>query len=511
MKHINNLLLVFCTLTLLVLTGCSKEDSVVPETAPVITGLDDDYYVLVREKLTLKATIENHIDSVKWLLDGKYVAETTEYTFEAPNTPGVFRLIVQAYNLGNIVQKAITITSGRFTNYQIRPNKLLTLNASDKLKGKEVKWEALKTPSSLYRLIEMDTQSSLFISLDQGTYQLRAVSGSIADTVIVTVRQPGMESWSPYIAKVFDYLPAPGQFVNKLPLYEEGDTQEDMNKKVENQIVGDKKEMITLGGWGGYVVFGFDHTIINIPGRRDFRVLGNAFQASANPRPNAPFGGSVEPGIIMVAYDKNENGIPDEDEWYEINGSANFSAEDEPWYNLAVENGNDVRTFRDYQMTYHKPETEKNDPELSGEQAHVTIKEYIRWEDNQGQKGYKVKNKFHNQTYYPLWIKENKMTYKGIRLADNGIDEKGDGSYYVQYGFRYGYVDNYPNGHDNAAIDISWAIDKDGNRVDLPGIDFVKVYNGVNKENGHLGETSTEVLGAEDLHLLGINIETIKE
>lgn len=54
--------------------------------------------------------------------------------------------------------------------------------------------------------------------------------------------------------------------------------------------------MITLGGFGGYVVMGFDHTIMNVAGKRDFRVLGNAFYADANPNPNAPEGGSCEPG-----------------------------------------------------------------------------------------------------------------------------------------------------------------------------------------------------------------------
>ncbi len=104
----------------------------------------------------------------------------------------------------------------------------------------------------------------------------------------------------------------------------------------------------------------------------------------------------------------------------------------------------------------------------------------------------------------------------GIRLPENGINEgehipgmNDDNVYFVLYGFRYGYADNYPNIHNNSAIDIDWAIDKEGNRVDLPGIDFVKIYNGVNQENGWLGESSTEVERGEDLHLLGKNIDTI--
>lgn len=511
MKTINKLFLGLCTCVLLVVAGCSKEDPIVAETTPVITGLDADYYMLVRDELTLAPTVENRVDSVVWTLDGQRVANTAEYTFAAPNDPAVFRLVFKAYNLGNIAQKAVTITTGKFTNLSTQPNTIVSLAVSDKLKGKAVTWEVLNAPSTLYRLVQPDAQSGLFITLDKGTYQLRAVSGTITDTVIVSVQQPGLERQSPYISKVFDYLPAPGQFVNELPKYVEGDTQEDMNQKVARELVGENANMITLGGWGGYVVLGFDHTIANLPDRRDFRIFGNAFGANANPRPNAPFGGSCEPGIIMVAYDKNKNGVPDEDEWYEIKGSGNFSADKEPWYAAAVANKNDTRTFRGYEMTYERPlsETEEIAGTVDDPKSYATINKYIRWTDNQGQTGYKIKNVYHKQSYYPLWKKDDKITYKGIRLANNAIDESGQGSYYVLYAFRYGYVDNYPNLHDNAGIDIDWAIDKDGNKVDLPGIDFVKVYNGIDQENGWLGEASTEVGRGEDLHLLRIKIETI--
>ena len=43
----------------------------------------------------------------------------------------------------------------------------------------------------------------------------------------------------------------------------------------------------------------------------------------------------------------------------------------------------------------------------------------------------------------------------------------------------------------------------DNNRqpVSLDFVDFVRVYSGLNQTVGALGETSTEVSGAEDLHL----------
>ena len=49
-----------------------------------------------------------------------------------------------------------------------------------------------------------------------------------------------------------------------------------MLQKANESLVGGNSTMISLGGYGGYVVFGFDHTIPNLNGR-DFKVLGNAF------------------------------------------------------------------------------------------------------------------------------------------------------------------------------------------------------------------------------------------
>ena len=308
------------------------------------------------------------------------------------------------------------------------------------------------------------------------------------------------EDATAYITKVFDFLPAVGQFTNTLPQYEEGDTQETMNQKVLETIGNNKGGMISLGGFGGYVVVGFDHTIKNKEGYCDFRVLGNAFYSASNPDPNAPKGGNAEPGVIMVAYDRNRNGQPDDDEWYEIAGSAYNDCKGEAWYGKAVAAGNDVNTYHNYEITYYRPTEEPS----------AATKEYIRWEDNQGKSGYKEKNAFHSQPYYPQWIQSDKLTFKGTCLPQNGIDESGQGTYYVCYTFRYGYADNELNSADASAIDIDWAVDAEGKKVHLPGVDFIKIYSGVNQENGWLGECSTEVCGVNDLHVLGEEIKTIQ-
>lgn len=243
---------------------------------------------------------------------------------------------------------------------------------------------------------------------------------------------------SPYINKVYDYLPGMGQFVNVLPKYEDGDTQETMNQKVEDAIANNNGGMITLGGWGGYVIFGFDHMVENIPDEYDFIVLGNAFE------------GNSEPGIVMVSLDENENGVPD-DEWYELAGSEYGSKS----------------TYFNVDSTY-KREADT------------------------------IRNKFHTQPYYPQWITEDKYTLKGNRLPKNG--HLNESKVWILNPFRYGYADNYPNNDERAKLKIDWAVNAKGQSVKLKGIHFVKVYNGEDQMCGDIGETSTEITGATDLH-----------
>lgn len=286
--------------------------------------------------------------------------------------------------------------------------------------------------------------------------------------------------YSPYISKVYEYCPAPGQFINKMPRYEEGDTYETILQKAEESISGTNDIMISLGGYGGYVTFGFDHTVINIPGEKDFRIWGNAFYELLNPDQR---GGSAEPGIVMVSYDTNCNGLPD-DEWYELAGSEYYKAE----------------TRHNYTITYRRPDPDRILEE--DDSGFLDDINYIPWSDSDGASGHMAKNTFHNQSYYPLWIKADNISFTGTRLAPNGIDLSGTGRYYVLYAYDWGYVDNHPNEYDELnSFDISWAVDSEGNKVHLPGVDFVRVYTGLNQYCGWLGETSTELSRAQDLHI----------
>ena len=251
---------------------------------------------------------------------------------------------------------------------------------------------------------------------------------------------------SPYITKVYDFLPGMGQFVNVYPKYTEGDTKADIIQKVEDAICNNKQSLVSLGGWGGYVIFGFDHMVENVKGEYDFIVLGNAFE------------GNAEPGIVMVSYDKNGNGEPD-DEWFELAGSefGNKST----WFNVDSTYRRDADT---------------------------------------------IKNPYHKQPYYPQWLEEDEYTLHGNILPKNATYT----TMWVLRSFDHGYADNYPNDDERAKLKIDWAVDSKGNKVTLPGIHFVKVYNGEDQICGDIGETSTEITGAIDLHIR-TNIETPRD
>ena len=323
----------------------------------------------------------------------------------------------------------------------------------------------------------------IFMERTEGVYQL---SFDIIDPespfhhdFTVTVMREEIE-YSPYIAKVLEYCPAPGQFVNEMPLYEECDTYADMLKKAEESISGTNDVMISLGAYGGYVTFAFDHTVVNVPGERDIRIWGNSFYELTDPtRP----GGSAEPGIVMVSYDTNCNGLPDD-----------------PWYELAGSDYANPLTRHRYTITYSHPDPAKEP--VPDESGYLNDTTYIPWVDSDGQTGYVARNIFHDQEYWPGWVDSDELHFGGTCLPPNAVDRSGNGTYFILYCFDWGYADNHPNDQvDPNTFDIAWAVDEFGNHVDLPGADFVRVYTAENQYCGWLGETSTEICRAQDLHI----------
>ena len=318
----------------------------------------------------------------------------------------------------------------------------------------------------------------------------------------------------PWLKRVYEYRPAPGQFINTMPVCRVGEPVDSVLARCQASICGRidtvsttfhgqvitridttwAEGMISLGGYGGYVIVGFDHPVINMH-TWDFEIWGNAFYSD-----QTSSGGSCEPGIVMVGVDTDGDGIPsDGDKWYELAGSEY----DHP------------TTQHDYTITYYRPD--ENKPRTPS-QVDPTLVDttYIRWTSNDvdadSTSGYMSRNSFHYQPYWPLWLSnEETLTYSGAKLRCNARDMGGsDGNpYFVLNYFGWGYVDNLPNNparcaEENAIYNpgfkIDWAVDEQGRHVNLTHIDFIKVYNAMNQYCGWLGETSTEVAGGIDYH-----------
>ncbi len=316
----------------------------------------------------------------------------------------------------------------------------------------------------------------------------------------------------PWLSRVYEYRPAPGQFVNTMPVYRVGEPLDSVLARCEASICGRidtttttfhgveytridtvlAEGMITLGGYGGYVVVAFDHPVVNMHDY-DFEIWGNAFYSD-----QYSGGGSSEPGIVMVGVDVDGDGVPsDGDKWYELAGSEY----DHP------------TTQHDYSITYYRPDESKA-PTPSRVDPSLSDTTYIRWTSNDvntdSTSGYMSRNTFHNQPYWPLWIQDESLTFTGEKLRCNAVNASNNGgnAYYVLENFAWGYVDNLPNnperqpveGYYNPGFKIDWAVDERGNHVNLTHIDFIKVYNALNQYCGWIGETSTEVAGGIDYH-----------
>ena len=277
--------------------------------------------------------------------------------------------------------------------------------------------------------------------------------------------------------KIYEFMPAPGQFVN------ENYTASSMTEACDYALGRFQQgAYVSLGGFGGYIIAGFDHAVQN-DGGYNIEVLGNSFD------------GSSEPGIVYVMQDSNGNGLPD-DTWYELAGSE-FSK---------------GTTNRKYSVTYTKPASATAD---------------IPWTDSDGKSGVIGRNTYHSQNYYPAWaltgaavygraeITGSTIKFTGTRLPDN--NKQLSATSWVNSAFGWGYADNFslidrlaasdPTNNPKAVAQanyfkISNAIDANGNAVSLKYINFVKVQTGVNCRDGLIGEVSTDVCCIRDYNLI---------
>ncbi len=280
----------------------------------------------------------------------------------------------------------------------------------------------------------------------------------------------GASVYSQFISDVLEYKPAPGQHINANPWGVPSSA---------NTIIGDVNGTLNLGSFGGYVVFKFENPVENNPDNPygvDFTIFGN-------PTPIWS-----EPAIVSVMKDENNNGIAD-DIWYELAGSDYFFSS----------------TIKNYQVIYINPNQD--------------VAANVPWTDNFSNSGEIFANSYYDQAYYPIAdsfpdVDEDSYTLIGTYIT--GDVDRSNSMSVKSYTRAFGYADNqirgsvpytlpdnpYTSEMENSggdAFDINWAIDSEGNYIELDEIDFVKVHNAMLGDAGWLGEISPEITGAVDV------------
>ena len=495
----------FIYLTVTTEGGTAAEEiriDVVELEIPTVSIAGEDHQTIaLGAEISLNAAVRTTSlpTSIWWSIGDKEVGEGLSYTFTAEET-GVYPICCNAANEDGSHSDTLTIQvlhpedipfEWEFdqSEYHTTAGRRLLIKPSASSNADEVyyTWQIDDNEA------EAGDNSFVFMAQSAGEYNLKATALLIEDdnqitlthSFLITVYDEGTfyrpssgsskADWN----KVYEYTPAPGQFINELKTGGFNGTQTTPEAAVAyaearmGEVDRDGNpypNWVSLGGFGGYIIVGFDHSIDN-SGDYDIGILGNSFS------------GSSEPGIVWVMQDENGNGIPD-DTWYELAGSETGKEE----------------TIQDYAVTYYRP----TGPMMP-----------VQWTDNMGNSGeIDYLKQFHQQEYYyPLWITEDSYTLTGTCLKSRNYDASGNGSYWVNGEYDWGYADNFSpidrlTNDENSAADananhfkISNAIDFNGEPVHLDFIDFVKVQGGVNSKSGWLGEISTEVFGFYDYNL----------
>lgn len=479
----------YITLTVTNRGGSDEEElriDVLDPTPPTISlpGADKGFTVLLGSELSLNPQVASALETAfRWTLDGEVVSTEQNYVFSATERGDhVLRLETRNEDGEDAVEFTVRVRTPQESDfawtveqssYNVSVGRTIRIRVLDVANAFDATYTWIVDGTTVR---ESDKPEYAYAAESEGTHIVKLemknefLTASQRFTVNVcpaegTYYRPRLGSSRMSCNKVYEFLPAPGQFINE---YCTATTMEEACAYAESCL--EQNAYVSLGGFGGYLVVGFDHSIDN-SGDYNLAITGNAFD------------GSSEPGIVWVMQDENGDGLPN-DTWYELRGSEYGKEE----------------TLQDYAVTYHRPSAPKMD---------------VAWSDNRGGSGIiEYLGAFHQQDYYyPAWVAADSYTLRGPCLKSRSYDQSGNGTYWVNPAFDWGYADNFSpvdrltdDGNYNAApadnhFKISHAVTFDGKEANLKYIDFVKIQVAVNQQCGWIGEVSTEVFGVKDFNM----------
>lgn len=335
---------------------------------------------------------------------------------------------------------------------------------------------------------------------------------------------------------IYAYLPAPGQFDNEgIGSGGWGDIYQSGSTNLKTLVDAHANTGVTLGAYGGSAVFDFgesgvDNTATNKYGV-DFVLYGNAFSNWS------------EPGCVQVSQDGST--------WYDIAGSRHYMSGTDWDYEQVYANPTPADNTGGTSSLANVPYADKNNVSGSGTQTWSTY-------------GTVATNSYHNHSWFPLarnyfdTTERNATGYSAgggasgmmanvsalpfatlledqdilsggstvvadtTTLAFKGVNLNQTQPTTTLYAF--GYADVHANGSSYGTsvnpyaatgsstggdpIDISWAVNSNGEPVNLSNIRYVRVYTGVMNVSPAFGETSTEVTGIYNANDTGTGAAT---
>lgn len=278
-----------------------------------------------------------------------------------------------------------------------------------------------------------------------------------------------------FAARVIDYSPAPGQFVNNTSF---NDPTRALGAPVGGgTISADNTSVVTLGGFGGSITLAFDEPVIDDPCNPfglDAIVFGNSFYVSGDPTRRF-----AEAATIEISHDDNANGIAD-DAWYIIPGGSLSATpidgfETREWDNIA---GNalppsNVAWFPLGAMS----------PLITGAFRLASLEVSI------------LNNTAGTTEQFFGYADLSPVLVLGDTDADNLVEDP-----LADPGAFYTNPDNprevgiTPGSCGGDAFDIAWAVDPiTGDRAPISAFHFIRITTGVDFIAGPLGELSAEI------------------